>query len=210
MTARSFHNFGALLNAAFKTPRAVETLGRALWLYLHFVRLANDRGMAIRTRARLAEDLAVSEETIERWIERLVKAELVRVLSPSPYLAISLRFWPGNAADEAQNAAPRSGKRAFQEKNPRGYSHSKAAAIAPSSYADGGAGEGDDLAVELRAVLPEAGETEITRILNRYPRAVLRRALERVAKTPRIRTSKAALFRYLLAKFSEEIDVQDL
>ena len=74
---------------------------------------------------------------------------------------------------------------------------------------DGGQGEGDFRSA-IRAVLPAADDAEIDRVLDRYPRAIIRKALERVNKTGRIRKSKTALFRYLLCKLSESIDVRDL
>ncbi len=56
----------------------------------------------------------------------------------------------------------------------------------------------------------DADDTEVERILDRYPRAVVRKATERVRQAGRIRKSKTAFFRYLLAKFSETIDVRNL
>jgi len=89
------------------------------------------------------------------------------------------------------------------------YSNSNALS---SNAGDRGQGEGATLADAVRSFLPELETAEIERILTQYPRGVIRKALDRVANTPpgRIRKSKTALFRYLLAKFSQEIDVREL
>lgn len=91
-------------------------------------------------------------------------------------------------------------------------SHSHAEAIALEKNRDGGAGEGITLAKELAAILPDVEPSEIDRILHHYPAATITKTLDRVRKTPaqKIRKSKVALFRYLLAKFSQESDVDDL
>src|SRR5262245_51931388 len=83
----------AALAAPFQMQNAPSTLGRALWLYLAFVHAATEQGLVVRTRSRLAKELSVPEPTIDEWAERLRKADLIRVLSPAPYLAIKLRSW---------------------------------------------------------------------------------------------------------------------
>jgi hypothetical protein len=210
MTVRPTTNLPSLLEAPLAAPHAADRLGRSLWLYLHLVRIANDRGMAIRTRRHLAEDLAVSEDTIDRWVERLVNAELVRVLSPSPYLAIALRFWSTDAVRPSPQRAEQQGEQASSHREVP-VSSKQAAAAASSKAGDGSSREGGTGAEEIRQVLGDP-ELDVPSLVKGIPASMVRRALERVRQTPasQIRKSKTALFRFLLTKFSQEIDVQDL
>jgi len=199
--------------AAVRPDGPAAVLGRALRLYLALVLAANSHGLVVRTRMRLAGELTVSEHDVDRWLARLSEAHLVRLLSPAPYLAIKLLFWSGDAASVVEKPQQSASKSASSHREVPVSSNSNAAAIALSSNAgDRGQGEGDALAAAIRAILPDAESAEVERILTRYPHAVLRKTLDRVEKTPasRIRKSKAALFRFLLAKFSQELDVNDL
>ena len=88
----------------------------------------------------------------------------------------------------------------------RGYSYSfnkhsnnqsKAIAIE-----DGGPGEGGALLQEILATLGESDPTTFRGVLANYPEGAIRAALSRVRATPpeKIRKSRTALFRHLLAK----------
>jgi hypothetical protein len=200
-----------LLGAPLRVPNPVESLGSALFLYVAIVLAANEKGLAVRSRSHFARDLAVSEESIDAWIELLVHAKLIRVLSPSPYLAISLGFWSGSSVIEGQNPRQTSGKQALRDINARGSSKLQQHAAALSSNRDRGLGEGAPTNGEIREILGDPG-LDVPALVRGVPAIAVRNALTRVRETPtaRIRTSKTALFRYLLAKFSQELDVDEL
>jgi hypothetical protein len=127
-------------------------------------------------------------------------------------LIISLRFWSGSVTQETAKLSQTAGKGdSRQEEVPVSNSYSNSNAIS-SNAGDRGQGEGEKLTHEVRAMLPDVEEGEIKRILARYPQAAIWKALDRVASTPpgRIRKSRTALFRFLLTKFSQEIDVREL
>jgi len=189
----------ALLTAPFSLSRGPAALGRALWLYLACVLAANDQGLVICTAERFAGDLGVPESAIETWVKRLADAKLVVILSSAPYLTVRLPFWSAPSFPVAETAV------LSAEERDSSYSRQSSGAISFSGYS----GEGE-LRDGLHAVLPDADPAEIDRILTRYPHAILRKTLDRVEKTGRIRKSKTALFRFLLAKYSQEIDVRDL
>lgn len=199
------------IDAAFRPRNPVGSLGRAAWLYLALLSAASDRGVVIRTRKHLANMLTVSEPTLEIWLSRFANAGLITIKSPSPYLIVILRFWSGIATSELANPSETAGKGDPRQEEVPVSSNSYSNAFS-SNAGDRGQGKGEKLVGDLRAMLPDADEPEIERILARYPGAVIQRSLDRVERTPaeKIRKSKAALFRYLLAKFSEEIDVREL
>src|SRR5438128_858821 len=96
-----------LLEAPLVLPKGVESVGRALWLYVRLLTLTNDQGLIIRTRKLLADDLKVSESTIDEWLARLTKAALIEVKTPAPYLVIRLGMWsdvPSKVADVAASS----------------------------------------------------------------------------------------------------------
>lgn len=195
-----------VLGAPFVVERPVEALDGALWLYLHLVLQAVATGMVLRTRSRLAENLSVSEEMIDRWIHSLEKAKLLRVLSPTPYLAVSLSFWPGKG--EKTGTFPPSvtkGQDPSPYKVPVGRRGKQQAVKTLSSKpGDGGAGEGD-LGQLLGKMLPN-DPAEVQRLIRDYPEGTIRRAIIRVHRTPesQIRKSRAALLRYLISKFARD------
>jgi hypothetical protein len=63
---------------------------------------------------------------------------------------------------------------------------------------------------EIRDVLGEE-DVDVRTLTRGIPHAIVRKALRRVRLTPasQIRKSRVALFRYLLAKLSEEMNVHD-
>jgi hypothetical protein len=183
----------------------VVTLGPAIWLYLAFVAAAGTTGRVIRIRSRLASDLGVSESDIDGWLTQLLEAGLVTVQSPLPFLVLTLRFWSGSTANERAEAGNSSGRTDATLDNVPGKSRAEAIALNRNSAGDRGPGEGETLRSEVLAVLHDIDPDELGRILARYPAETIRRAITRVKGTPvqTIRKSKAALFRYLLARLQQ-------
>lgn len=194
-----------LIGAPLKMPSPAASVGRAALLYLALVVTANSEGLVIRRTEQLAQDLAVPEGAIERWVDRLVEAKLISILSSSPYLTLRLLFWP---------AATQSLKEIHEETGSRPVPAEPAAAATTKQQQQGvgGPGEGEDDPRMAARVLGETDAAEVRDLIARQPAAIVRKALAAVEATPayRIRKSRLALFRYLLAKFSETIDVRDL
>jgi len=101
-----------VFDSLFAVPRPVASLGRAVWLFLAFIRHAGYGGTIIRTQARLADELGVAETDVAAWLDRLVTTGLVRVQSPLPYLVCRVVSWSGEG-DEPD--APTSDSGAFPE-----------------------------------------------------------------------------------------------
>jgi hypothetical protein len=185
-----------LLEAPLARTQGTSRIGTSLWLYLSLVLTASTQGIVVQSRARLADRLQVAEPEIDRWLTLLVGAKLVDVRSPSPYLVISLPFWPRNSelADSLHREVPVSS------------SYVRAATFIKKQQRDGGPGEGAELLAEARAILGESETAELEELFSHHPMHLIRRALHRVRLTPpdQIRKSKAALFRFLLAKFSND------
>lgn len=203
MTAHLSSQTRQLLRAPLKVRDPLPTLGRAVWLYLLLVTLANTRGFVLKTRASLARELAVPEEQIEIWLARLEQSNLIHLVSPSPYLVLSLQFWSGSEPSSSGPSLENS-SRAARSHNDVPVSSMQQAAADEKNW-DGGVGEGSALVAEARAVLGDADANEISALIAEYPEPIVRRALRRVKTTParEIKKSKMALFRFLLAKFSE-------
>lgn len=190
------------IEALFASQSLLPRLANSYRLYLHLVRLATPWGLIIRSRKRFADDLAVSEQAIDRWVKRLSDARLIYVQVPSPFLVIRMRFWSSSSSSGVEKSTPAGREASTIEENAPGSEQPAAAAL---SSGVGGLGEGAALAAEMREVLGEAGATEVAGLVNAYPPHVVRKALQRVRTTPQsqIRKSKAALFRYLLAVFTD-------
>lgn len=202
------------IDRLFQLPDPVKTLGRAAWLYLALLNAASDQGVVLRTQSRLSKTLDISEDEINEWLRRLVDAQLVRVSTPGKFLVIRFDSWPAESSEDptASGALAEQGSSSPRDVPVNGHSSAQALALQDNSAGEGGQGEGDSLRHDVRSLLPEADAEEIDRVLTMYPEPVLRKAIGRVAKTPptKIRKSKTALFRFLLARFSEEIDGNDV
>lgn len=196
-----------LVSAPLRIPLGVERIGRGLWLYLQLVALANRSGRICRTLDALGKDLGIEASAVSRWLDRLQESQLVEVESPAPYLVIRLRFWSGMEDRHGESGPAVSDQRhAVHEVVPVGSSKQQPAASASSKLEDGGAGEGGSLLAEVLRVLGESDADEFQALLSEFPTTVILKALVRVKTTPesQIRKSKAALFRFLLAKFAKE------
>jgi hypothetical protein len=199
-----------LLAAPLAVRGGVERIGRALWLYLRLVEIANTSGHICRTLESLARDLAITPERVEDWLRRLEETGLVLVQHPAPYLVLKLRFWSDHDFESTSTAASPSGDGGYSQRVvPVGSSKlQQPHAAASKKTEDGGLGEGGRaLFSEILRVLGPADEDELRKLLGQFPEPIVRRALLRVKATPpwEIRKSKAALFRYLLVQFSSEI-----
>jgi transposase-like protein len=192
------------IDALFVHPALYPRLANAVRLYVHLARLATPWGLIIRSRKRLAGDIGVSENAIDRWVKRLAETHLVHVQVPSPFLVIRMRFWSASVDSRVKESTP-AGPEASTRENAPGSSELQQAAAASKSSGVGGLGEGVPLSADVRAVLGDADATEVAALVDQYPEYIVRKALRRVELTPasQIRKSKLALFRYLLALFNE-------
>ena len=205
MSGHLGRQFEALLAAPLRVDRAVERLGRSLWLYVSLVSIANDRGLAVRNVERLAAILGVAREQVEAWLARLNEAGLVEIQSPPPFLVARLRFWPDEAAP-AGASRPLGGDSVGGAPVDVPVGGSNAAAAASNKQREEeGAGEGETLFAAVVSELgPDQDPEAVRSLFGRYPISSIRRALRRVQETPpgSIRRSKAALFRYLLDRLA--------
>lgn len=199
-----------LLAAPFKEAGSVERIGPALWLYVLLALKTNASGHICRTLESLSKDLGVSQDQVHVWLARLVHVGLVSVQVPAPYLVIKLKFWSG---EEEKTAGSSEQNGASHKEVPVSSSKLQLAAAenknkqASSSREDGGAGEGGtELLTEVCRVLGETDTAEFRELVEKHPHPIVLKALLRVKTTPtdQIRKSKAALFRFLVNKFSQE------
>ena len=193
------------LEAPLQVANARDRVGDALWLYLQFIVIANQRGLVMHRVGKLAERLAVPDDRVKGWISRLAESGLIEVLSPATYLVIKIRFWSGLISRATQESREKSSDSMQTHIEVPVSSSSAAAATFNQQAEDGGAGEGAEAL--LREALDEldgADPTEVRELLQQHPPDLVRRALVRVRGTPpfQIRKSKIALFRYLLTKLS--------
>ncbi len=195
-----------VIAAALRVPNPVRALGGAVWLYLTLMQAANHRGIVVRTRARLAEALSISEELVDIFLKRLKETRLIVITSPSPYLVISFPAWPNSNPDENAKSPHRRevhGQIALEVP----VSKQLAAADLKKANGVGGSGEGaGDLLAELQREFPDAERADLLRDVGKHTESIVRQALVRVRATPvdQIRKSRLALFRYLLGKLSRE------
>ena len=187
----------AVLEAPLRVPNARQRVGDALWLYVSLVASSNPRGLVVRRADLLADSLSINEQLLNEWLVKLADTRLIEIQSPSPYLVIRLRFWPGASANRPEDGDP-------HREVPVGSAAAAAAEAATSKREDGGAGEGGALLRDAIAVIGAADPDEVARLVSAHPESVVLQALSRVEATPgtQIRKSKLALFRYLLGKLS--------
>lgn len=204
MTGHLGQRIRDLLAAPLNVDHGVDRLGRALWLYVHLISITNSRGHICRTLDSLGKDLGIGPDRIRAWLARLVHTGLVTVQVPPPYLVIKLTFWSGG---EEQHAGSSEQNGVSHIEVPVSSSKLQAAAAASNKAEDGGAGEGGvQLLAEVLRVLGETDPTEFRELVASHPHPIVLKALLRVKTTPadQIRKSKAALFRFLVNKFSHE------
>jgi hypothetical protein len=161
---------------------------------------ASARGVVMAREDVLVDKLKASPEVLVTTLRKLERAGLIEVLTPGYFLVIKLKMWSGTVPGPAKDA-PKSGA-----ETARGYSYSfqhqaidKSKAIA---IQDGGPERGAQLLQEILATLGESDPTSFRGVLEHYPASSIRAVLQRVRATPpeKVRKSRTALFRYLLAK----------
>lgn len=181
--------------------RPFERLGRGLGLYLCFLGIANHRGLVSRNADRVRRALAIADSDFDRWLDRLSRDRLIELKSRPPFLVARLTAWPAVGLSEAEDVSfPSAKPRPIEE---QGYSHGLSNNAEAIAMEDGGAGEGGEaLLAEILDTLGESDPADFRRVLEVYSAETIRDALERVRRVPaeRVRKSKTALFRYLLAK----------
>lgn len=163
---------------------------------------ANQRGLVFVRGDRVQRELGWTTIALEEAVGRLAREEILRILSPLPYLVVALkpRVWPGMIEMGAKTAAksghvvPRRYSYSFQQQS---IDESKAIALE-----DGGDEEGRVLLKEILVTLGEADASSFRGVLRNYPAAKIRAVLARVRATPseKLRKSRTALFRYLLPR----------
>ena len=195
-----------LLEAALIRENPVERLGNALWLYVRLLTASNIHGTVFRHIDRLATDLSVTTERIERWLKLLADSELIEIQSPAPFLVIKLGMWSENTP-AMTSATPENRFEGKASQQADSYSYSSLENNKAIAAEDGGAGEGDgSLLQEILGTLGETDPESFRKVLQHYDPSTIRQALERVRSTPpdRVRKNKTALFRYLLGKLTND------
>ncbi len=172
------------LAAALKVPRD-ERLAGAIWLHLHLLSVCNHRGLVCRRLEKLAEEVGASEEQVQAWLGVLHGAGLIRPETPAPFLVIRIASWPG----EGENNA-----------SPYGYRFTQSRESKSNSNSDGHSPVDPELMREVLETLGETDPAPFNGALEHYAPALIRKALEKVRSAGQIRTSRTALFRYLLPK----------
>ena len=157
-------------------------------------RRANHRGLVIARDAALADAVGVSREEIRSALRKLEGAALVEVLSPSPFLVVRLRAWPGKEpkSSESARSAYSYSQQLLQTKD------LKDSYRAEELAAHGG------LLHEILEVLGEDDPASFRKAVDLYAPQVIRTALDRVRRARNIRKNRTALFRHLLPRIAKE------
>jgi hypothetical protein len=186
-----------LLEEPLKLSRGPERVGRSLWLYLYLLFAANHRGSVCRHLDRLADELSVTQKTIEEWLKKLSEAGLIQVATPPPFLVIKLPMWSSKGPDEGSgSSASAQPPYSFQSKllQTKQLNNSYRAQEGPTG----------ELLGEILSALGETDPAPFTKVVELYAPAMIRQALERVRKAKTIQKNRTALFRYLLPRIAKE------
>jgi hypothetical protein len=161
-------------------------------------RHVNHRGLVLADEASLLRESQGTSDQLRRSLAELAESGAVELLSPLPFLVLRLRSWSAmNRSQEKTGLKTRPLREAPIDA--RGYKHTGEV---------GGAGEGEGsrrgIIGEVLETLGETDATAFARLLEFYSPSLIRAALRRVSRTKpgSIRTSRTALFRYLLGKLS--------
>jgi hypothetical protein len=153
---------------------------------------ANSERLAMARESDLIARLRATRESLQNSLQDLKAAGRIRSLSPLPFLTLKFVSWP-NQGPKSAILQPSSYSYTFK------HSTDKSIAIGAE---DGGAGEGATLLREILETLGESDPTTFRGVLEHYSASTIRSVLDRVKATPqeKLRKSRTALFRYLLAK----------
>lgn len=151
---------------------------------------AKPDGLAMIREPELIERLRTTPGWIRKSLRDLEAAGRIRILSRLPFLTLKLVSWSGQCS---KSAIPKASSYSFK------HLTDKSIAIEGE---DRGTGEGEGLLQEILETLGESDPTTFRGALDHYPAATIRSVLERVRATPneKLRKSRTALFRYLLAQ----------
>jgi hypothetical protein len=163
---------------------------------------ANARGLVIVRAQVLQDETHTTREELCRELDALERDEGLRILSPVLYLVVALprRMWPSRHGVHLKSGPNRGPEPS------RGYSYSFHKHESNQSKAialeDGGVGEGGELLAEILSTLGESDPAPFRGVLEHFSADKVRAALARVRATPeaKLRKSRTALFRYLLAR----------
>ena len=198
MTAALGQTARNLLEAPLLIENAVDRLGRAVWLYVRFLSAASYRGTVCRHIDTLAEDLHVTTEQINEWLDRLVDAHLVEIHSAPPYLVLKLTMWSGSEGKpEHSEPSAYSYSQEPLHKQPLKDSYRPAAAGAKQSA-------NKTLLGEILETLGETDGASFEKAVELYSPSIIRAALQRVRRAQGIRKSRTALFRHLLPRIAQQ------
>lgn len=187
-----------LLEGALVGEKPVEQLGNALWLYVRVLTASNYRGLLSRHIDRLAADLSVTPDRIDRWLKRLTDAGLIGIQSPPPFLVIKLGMWSDSDVKSVDSPPP---------------TYSSAMELLhkqqlKDSYRDpearGAESANKELLQEILTTLGESDAGAFEKAVELYSPSVIRTTLHRVRQAQGIRKSRTALFRHLLPRIARE------
>jgi len=156
-------------------------------------RRRNARGLVMLTQRAIDDELKSSSEDLGAELQRLEEAGEIETLSPPPFLVVRLRKWSGR-----KKKSPKSPQNA----EAIGYSYSFHQSREPKAIAIAGRTSAhEELLREILEALGESDPSSFRGVLTHYPPSTVRAVLNRVRATPpeKIRKSRTALFRHLLA-----------
>lgn len=161
-------------------------------------RRTNHRNLVIVREDALLDELGISPDALRVAIKTLDEEHSFEILSPLPFLVLK---WSGKRSLSSETPSkdglpdePRYSSYSFNNK-------ALDKSIAIKAIDDPGSAE-SELLQDILATLGESDPTTFRGVLAHYPAGTIRAALERVRATPpeKLRKSKTALFRYLLAR----------
>src|SRR6185295_4040343 len=162
-------------------------------------RHANSRGLVLVTDEDLAREVPASPGALGDELEKLVRAGLIEVLSPQPFIVIKLRMWPGRKLGPTKTAATTVAPvdRAYSFQSSLSQSIDEG-----NSYRQ--PVESNPLLKEILEMLGESDPTTFRGAIDNYPPHVIRTALARVRRLKTIHKNRTAAFRFLLPRIAKE------
>lgn len=159
-------------------------------------RNANSRGLVLVRSEALCRTLQRSEGALDADLMRLETSGEIDILTPSPFLVLKLRKWPGSQLTLEETPSKREGP----EARANSYSFKQSKRL-NESYRH--PPMDDTLLSEILSTLGESDPTTFRGALRNYSPKTIRATLERVRKARHVRTTRVALFRYLLPRIAK-------